>query len=71
MISYSSHVLNSELIVCYLNGKKFGNWMAFGYQTFYHGRLSNGCDHSISTHVNAQQVIVRHSDPHCNIESQD
>ena len=36
MVCYSSHVLNSELIVCYSNGKKFGNQIAFGYQTFYH-----------------------------------
>ena len=27
MASYSSHVLNSELIVCHSNGKKFGNQM--------------------------------------------
>ena len=33
MVCYSSHVLNSELIVCYSNGKKFGNQMSFGYQT--------------------------------------
>ena len=33
MVHYSSHVLNSELIVCYSNDKKFGNQMAFGYQS--------------------------------------
>ena len=38
MARYSSHVLNSELMVPYLNSKKFGNQMEFGYQTFYHGR---------------------------------
>ena len=37
MICYSSHVVNSKLIVCYLNGKHFGNQVAFGYQTIYHG----------------------------------
>ena len=38
MICYSSHVVNSKLIVCYLNGKNFCNQMAIGYQTFYRGR---------------------------------
>ena len=33
MVSYSSHVLKAG----YLNGEKFGNQMAFVYQTFYHG----------------------------------
>ena len=37
MVCYLSHVLNSELIVCYSIGKKFGNQMPFGFQTFYHG----------------------------------
>ena len=37
-VHYSSHALNTEQIIRYLNGKKFGNWMPFGYQTFYHGR---------------------------------
>ena len=45
MPRYLSHVLNSELIVRYSNGKKFGNQMAFGDQTFYHGRHFNGPDH--------------------------
>ena len=38
MVHYSSHVLNSELIVHYLNGKKLGNQMSFGFRTSYHGR---------------------------------
>ena len=38
MVRYSSHVLNSKLMVCYLNGKKMGNRMAFSYHTFDHGR---------------------------------
>ena len=37
MVGFTSHVLNSKLIVRYLNGKKFGNQMAFGELTFYHG----------------------------------
>ena len=37
MVCYLSHVLNSKLIVCYSIGKKFGNQMPFGFQTFYHG----------------------------------
>ena len=32
MVCYSSHVLNSKLIVHYLNSTKSGNWMAFGCQ---------------------------------------
>ena len=56
MVRYSSHVLNGEQIVCYLNGKKFGNQKPFGYWTFYHGRLSNGPDHSNSDHLNTKQV---------------
>ena len=36
--------------------------MAFGYQTFYHGRLSNGPDHSISNHLKTEQVKVCYSD---------
>ena len=32
MACYLSHVWNSELIVWYLNGKKFKNRMAFGHQ---------------------------------------
>ena len=37
MVQYSSQVLNRKLIVCYSNGKKFGDGMAFGFRTFYHG----------------------------------
>ena len=32
--------------------------MAFYYQTFYRGRLSNDPDHSISDHLNTKQVKV-------------
>ena len=56
MVCYSSHVLNSELIVHYSNGKKFDNRIAFGYQTFYCGCWSNGPDHSICDHLNTEQV---------------
>ena len=31
MVRYSSHVSRIELIVCYSNGKKFGNQIAFGH----------------------------------------
>ena len=62
MVRYSRHVLKSKLIVCYSNAKKLGNQMAFGYQTFYHGRKSNGPDHSIINHLNNEQVKVRYSD---------
>ena len=34
IVHYSSHVLNRELIVWYLNGRKFGNWMAFLTELF-------------------------------------
>ena len=30
MVCYSSYVLNTEQIIWYLNGKKFGNQMVFG-----------------------------------------
>ena len=35
--------------------------MAFGYQTFYHGHFSYGPDHSISNHLNTEQVKVSYS----------
>ena len=41
--------------VC-LNGKKFGNQMAFGYQTFHHGCKSNDLDHSIRYHLKTEQL---------------
>ena len=67
MVRYSSHVLNSELIVCYSNGKKLDNQMAFGYWTL---------DHSIGDHLNTEQLKACYSDkftiwmftiqiPHC------
>ena len=62
MVHYSSHVLNSELIVRYSNGKKFVNRMAFGYQNFYNGCQSNGLDHSFSYCLNTEQVKVRYLD---------
>ena len=62
MVSYSSHVLDRELIVFYLNGKKFGNRMAFCNRTFHLGRQLNGPDHSISDHLNNKQVKVCYSD---------
>ena len=58
---YILHAMNSELIVSYLNGKKFGNGMAFGYQIFYHGCYSNGPDHLINDHLNTQQLKVHYS----------
>ena len=67
MVSYSSHVLNRELIVFYLNGKKFGNRMAFCNRTFHLGRQLNGPDHSISDHLNNKQVKVCFSDSHCTL----
>ena len=36
--------------------------MAFDYLSFYHGRLSNDPDHSISDHLNAKQVKICYSD---------
>ena len=53
---------NSELMVPYSNGRKLNNQTAFGYQNFYHGRLSNGLDHSISNYLNTKQVKVSYSD---------
>ena len=61
--THTYSVLNSlKGVVHYSNGEKFGNLMAFGYQTFYHGRLSNGPDHLISNHLNTKQVNVFYSD---------
>ena len=37
MVRDSSHVLNCKLIVRSSSGKKFSNWILFGYQTFYPG----------------------------------
>ena len=50
-------------VVCYSNGKKLDNQMAFDYQTFYHGRKLNGPGHSICNHLNPEQVNVCYSDP--------
>ena len=61
MVRYSSHVLNRELIVRYLSGKKIGNQMSIGYLSFYHGCQSNGSDQLISNHLNTEQVKVRYS----------
>ena len=54
MVHYSGHVLNSKLIVRFLNGKKFGIPMAFGYQTFY--LCPSGPEHSNSYHLNTEQI---------------
>ena len=50
------YVLNSELKVCYSNGKKLGN------QTFYHGRYSNGLDHSISATITSSMSLTYSSE---------
>ena len=67
MVCYSSHVLKSKLPVPYSKGKLFSNHMVLGYQTFYHGCLSNGPAHSISDHLNTEQVKVCYSNPNCTI----
>ena len=55
---YSNHVLNSKLIVPYLNGKKFVNRLAFGYRTFYYGRIFGTRMNSIDAHAHRIKLVL-------------
>ena len=63
MVRYSSHVLNSELLVLYLYGKSYGNQVHLVTELFT--MAANPMvrpDHSISDHLNTERVKVCYLD---------